>query len=106
MSDGFEVVVSDQGELRALRDWLAAPGVKVVQQAGVSAAGEQGVLDYLTVLGSSAGLVAAIQVLPEFLRSRRSTVTVTMKVKGEDIAVTAENVTDVMPVIERLIDAR
>ena len=105
MSDGFDVVVSDQAELRALREWWqAAPGVRVVQQAGAPAAGEQGVLDYLTVLGSSAGLVAAIQVLPEFLRSRRSSVTVTMKLRGEDFSITAENVDEVMPLIERLVD--
>lgn len=106
MSAGFDVVVSDQSELRALREWLhATPGVRVVQQSGAPGAGEQGALDYLSVIASSAGLVAAIRVLPEFLRSRRSTIVVQMKLRGEDISVTAENVDDVMPLLERLVDA-
>lgn len=104
MSDGIDVAVSDQSELRALREWMGSQ-VKVVQQAGVPAQGEQGVLDYLTVIGSSGVLVAAIQLIPEFLRSRRKPVTVKITVKGQDIAITADNAKDVLPVVERLIDA-
>ncbi|WP_432893034.1 effector-associated constant component EACC1 [Kribbella sp. CA-245084] len=107
MSRRFDVEVSDQAELRALREWLqaAGPGVQVVQQASVPEAGQQGALDYLSVLAGSAGLVAAIRVLPEYLRSRRSTITLRVKMKGQDFSITAENVTDVMPVLERLVDA-
>ena len=57
------------------------------------------------MLASSTGLVAAIRVLPEFLRSRRTGLSVTMTVKGEPFTLTATNVDEVMPVLERLLDA-
>lgn len=98
--------VSDQAELRPLREWLSgAPEVDVRQEAGVSAPGEQGVLDYVTVLAGSGGLIAAIRMLPAFLRARRPELTVTMKVRDKEFRVDAKNVDDVLPVVEKLIDA-
>lgn len=106
-SQRVELVVSDQSQLGPLQEFLswAAPDAGVSRIAGQPGAGEQGALDVLTVLASSTGLVAAIRVLPEFLRSRRTGLSVTMTVKGEPFTLTATNVDEVMPVLERLLDA-
>ncbi len=100
-----ELVVSDQAELCSLREWLSwTPQVEVAQVAGEPGAGEQGALDALALLASSGALLAAIRVLPEFLRSRRSDVSIEMTVKGEPFKIHATNIDKVMPIIERLLD--
>jgi hypothetical protein len=101
-----EFSVSDQAQLRSLAEWVSASGEEtdVRQQAGVPGPGEQGALDVLTVLASSSGLIAAIKVLPEFLRSRRSGLTVTCTIKGQPFALTATNIDDVMPVITAVLE--
>lgn len=48
--------------------------------------------------------MAAIKVLPEFLRSRKTGLSITMTVKGERFNLTATNVDEVMPILERLLD--
>jgi hypothetical protein len=102
----IEVSLSDPAQLTALREWLRAmPEVGVSQLPGTPGIGEQGALDYLALLGSSGSLIAAIKILPEFLRSRRSGLSVTMKLRGEDFTIDVTNVDDVMPVLERLLDA-
>jgi hypothetical protein len=88
-----------------LRDWLHAnPAVTVTQRPGSLGAGEQGALDYLTVLASSGGLIAAIKILPEFLRSRRAGITITLKAKDKEITLDATNVDNVMPIVRRILD--
>ena len=100
-----EMTVSDQGELRSLREWLASTaGAEVLQGAGVPRSGEQGALDCLVLLGSSTSLVAAIRVLPPFLRSRRSSIAITVTAHDRRVTVDAHNVDQVMPILERLLD--
>jgi len=100
-----KVGVSDQSQLPSLRDWLLGQqGVEVVQTPGTPGTGEQGALDVLTVLAGSSGLVAAIKVLPEFIRSRRSGFRIEATVRGEKITLDATNVKDMMPILERLLD--
>jgi hypothetical protein len=104
---GVELAVSPQGELSSLRKWLAlapAPGVEVRQVPGTPGPGEQGALDVLSVLGAGTGLVAAIRVLPQYLRAKRSDVSVTVTVRGKKLTVDARNVEEVMPILERLLD--
>jgi hypothetical protein len=99
-----EVAVSDPAQLPSLRDWLRGQqGVEVAVTPGVPGAGEQGALDVLTVLAGSGGLVAAIRVLPEFIRSRRSGFRIETTVRGEKLILDATNVDDVLPVLERLL---
>jgi hypothetical protein len=99
--------VSDPAELRSLSGWLAdVPDVHVRREAGTPASGEQGVLDYIAVLASSGGLIAAIRVLPAFLRARRRELKVKIKLKDKEFTVDATNVDDVLPVLEKLIDAK
>jgi len=103
---GIEVSVSDQSQLRALHDWLRAiPAVSVARRSGDPGSGELGTLDYLTVLASSGGLIAAIKILPEFLRSRRAGLSITVKAKGKEVSIDATNVDDVMPILRSVLDA-
>ncbi|WP_328910731.1 hypothetical protein OG230_15090 [Streptomyces sp. NBC_00234] len=103
---GVELAPSQQGELGSLRKWLtlAAPGVEVRQVAGTPGPGEQGAFDVLSVVAASTGLVAAIKVLPQFLRAKRSDLSVTVTVRGKKLTVDARNVEEVMPILERLLD--
>ena len=100
-----ELSVSDYSQLGPLEKYLksAVPDARVSRVPGQPLAGEQGVLDVLAVLGSSGGLVAAIRVLPEFLRSRKTGLSITMTVRGEPFTLTATNVDEVMPILERLL---
>jgi len=59
----------------------------------------------LAIVASSSSLIAAVKALPEFLRSRRSGVAITMRCKGEPLMLTATNIDEVMPILERLLDA-
>jgi hypothetical protein len=95
-----EFSVSDYGQLRSLQEWLSEiPGTRVQRTAGAPGAGELGALDVITVLASSSGLIAAIRVIPEFLKARRSSLSVTAKVHGKEFSINASNVKDLMPII-------
>jgi Effector Associated Constant Component 1 len=105
-SERVELAVSDQSQIGPLQQFLswAAPDAGVSRIPGRPGVGEQGALDVLAVLASSSGLVAAIRVLPEFLRSRKAGLSITMMVRGAPFTLTATNIDDVMPVLERLLD--
>jgi hypothetical protein len=100
-----QVQVSDPSQLGSLQELLswAVPGARVSRAPGQAGTGEQGALDVLTVVASSSGLVAAVRVLPEFLRSRRSSMSVTMTVNGQPFTFTATNIDEVLPVLERML---
>jgi hypothetical protein len=100
----IELAVSGPGELEALQERLRhVPGASVSRVSGRPLKGELGAPDVLTVIGSSSGLVAAIGMIPAYLRARRSGVEIKTVVKGEKFTVTATNVSDVMPIIERML---
>lgn len=48
-------------------------------------------------------LTVAIRSLPEFLRSRRSNITVTVTIGDETRIINAANVADVMPLVEKAL---
>lgn len=102
-----ELTVSDPSQLGSLQEFLswAVPAANVSRLPGKPNVGEQGVLDVLVLLASSSGLVAAIKVLPEYLRSRKTGISITATVKGQPFTLTATNVDEVMPILERLLDA-
>jgi len=97
---------SDPAELAALRSWLETMArVRVEQVAGTPVPGEQGAVDYLEVIAGSGGLIAAIKVLPEFLRARRSSFKIRTRLKdGREFVLEAGNAGDLLPVLERLLD--
>jgi hypothetical protein len=98
------LAVSDLSQLRSLRQWLGhTPSVEVGLTPGQPDSGELGAVDVLTVLASSTGLVAAIKVLPEFIRSRRSGFRIETTVRGKRFVLDATNSDDLIPVIEKLL---
>jgi len=105
----IQLNVSDQsrlGHLQAYLSW-AAPDASALRVAGRPRAGEQGALDTLMIAADSSVLVAVVNVLPQFLKSRKRAVSVTLKatVKGRqrEMTVTAANVEEVLPVIDRFL---
>jgi hypothetical protein len=98
--------ISDQAQLGSLEGWLrvTAPDVRVERSAGEPGPGEQGALDVLSILADSSVLIAAVKILPEFLRSRKTGLSITMIRNGEPITLTASNIDDVLPVLNRLLD--
>jgi hypothetical protein len=57
----------------------------------------------LSVLVGSGGAVAAIRVLPDFIRSRRSGFRIETTVKGQPFVLDATNMDEVLPILERLL---
>jgi len=100
-----ELRVSDYSQIGPLTDYLQlmAPGAGVRRSAGSPGPGEQGALDVLMLLADSSVLLAAVRVLPEFLRSRKTGLSITMTVKGEPLTLTATNIDAVMPILDRLL---
>jgi hypothetical protein len=97
--------VSDYAQIGSLQEWLSStPGVQVLRAPGLPNSGELGTLDVLTVVAGSSGLVAAIKVIPEFLRSRRSGLSITAIVKGDKLTITADNAKDAMEALERMLN--
>jgi Effector Associated Constant Component 1 len=106
VSQSVTVSVSDLAEIGSLHDrLLQVSDVQVTRTAGTPGTGELGgTVDIITAIGSSSGLVALIRTIPPFLRARRSGISVHTTVKGRDFTLTVDNVDDVMPIIERLLD--
>lgn len=104
-SDPLQLNVSDPTQLPYLRDWLRQqPDVRVSLASGMPAPGEQGALTFLLLFAGSGGLVAAINVLPEFLRSRRSNVHIEAMYRGKKFVLDATNVDEVLPIMERFLN--
>ncbi|MFF1400818.1 hypothetical protein ACFVZD_44740 [Streptomyces sp. NPDC058287] len=97
--------VSDQAETRSLREHLRRNrNITVEQCAGAPGPGEQGVWDFLQVTAASGGmLVIAIKTLPDFIRSRRADVSVTVKTDEKEIVITAANTEDALRLMEKAL---
>ena len=101
----IEFILSDYAEIASLQEWLSStPQVHVLRRVGSSRVGEQGALDVLAVVAGSSGLVAAFRMIPEFLKSRRTSLSITTTVKGRQFTMRASNVADVIPILERLLN--
>lgn len=104
--DTVQLAVSDPAQLSSLTRWLTAAGqVQAKRVPGRPGPGELGAIDVLTIAASSSALIAAVRVLPEFIRSRRSGFHIEVTVKGKSFTIDASNVVDVLPTLERLLDA-
>jgi len=101
-----ELSVSDYSQLNSLVDYLrlAVPGVQVTRSPGSPGRGEQGALDVLMIAADSSVLVAVVNVLPAFPRSRKAGLSVTVTAKGKKLTVTAENAEEMLPVLDRFLD--
>ena len=101
-----EFSVSDHAQVQPLKEFLswAVPEVRVTRIAGEPKPGELGTGDVIAVLAGGSGLLAAIRVLPEFLRAKKTGLSITMTVQGKPFTLTATNVDEVMPILDRLLD--
>lgn len=96
--------VEDPAALTSLRTRLGlVPGLTVAQVPVLGAPKEQGVADILTVVGGSAALTAAINLLPDFLGSRRGGVKVHVKVGEDEVTIEARNAAEAIRILQRLI---
>jgi hypothetical protein len=102
-----DLAVSDYSQLGALREFLswAVPGVRVLLNRGRPGRDEQVAPDILALLASTSAMVSAVRILPEFLRSRQAALSITITVRDKSIVLTATNVDDVVPILERLLEA-
>ena len=101
--DEIRFEVSDPAQLSTLQQWLRQGPADVRITPGVPGPGEQGAADLLSVLAGSSGLVAAIKILPEFIRSRRTGFHIETTVRGEKFVIDATNAEAILPVIEKLL---
>jgi hypothetical protein len=101
-----QFAVSNPAELASLHSWLSrVPDARVLREAQPLRPGEQGGWDVLTVLASGSSVLAvAIRTLPDFMRSRRSTVSIKVKVKDLEVELTAANVEDVLRTLLKALD--
>ncbi|MCD0444125.1 hypothetical protein LO763_10865 [Glycomyces sp. A-F 0318] len=99
------ISVSDQAELRSLREHLRRiRGAQVEQVAAEPEAGALGSGELLQIAVPAAGLLAVVvRTLPEFIRSRRSSVSVTVETADWNVTVSGENLDDVESVIKRVL---
>lgn len=102
-TEEISVAVSDPAQLAALREWLRQTPATVRITPGTPGAGELGAADLISVLAGSSGLVAAVRMLPDFVRSRRSNFRIETTIRGEKFVIDATNAHDVLPVIEKLL---
>lgn len=103
------LAVSDPLQLTSLHQWLrlAVPEVRVEILSGQPGPNELGAVDVISVLAGSSGLVAAIRMLPEFIRSRRSGFQIEATVRGKKFTLKADNAAsaqDLLPILDRLLD--
>lgn len=103
----IELAPSDPAQLQSLASWLAdIIGVRIERVPTTPGPGEQGALDALAVLASSSATVAAVKVLPEFIRSRRSNFRIEITVRDEKVVLDATNAdTGVERVLARLLES-
>jgi hypothetical protein len=101
-----ELSVSDYSQLDSLADYvrLAVPEVQMTRSSGRPGGGELGALDVLTMAADSTVLVAVVNALPAFLRSRKPSLSITVTAKGRKLTVTADNAEEVLPVLDRFLD--
>jgi hypothetical protein len=101
-----ELSVSDYSQLGPLADYLrlALPGLRMARSPGRPVPGEQGALDVLTIAADSSVLVAIVNVLPAFLKSRKSALSATVTVKGKKLSVTGDNADEVQRILDRFLD--
>jgi len=102
-----EFCTSDPAELGSLSQWLEGGGhARVERTSAAPAQGELGIADILMAVGSSGAVVAAIKVLPEFIRSRRPSLRIEATVRGKHFVLDAKNADEQVKLMaERIVDS-
>lgn len=104
-TEAISLAVSDQSQLASLRRWLReVPQVSVEITSVRPGPGEQGAVDVLTIVASAPTLIAAIKMLPEFIRSRRAGFRIEATVRGKKFVLDATNSEDLLAVLDRFLN--
>ena len=104
MTETLEFAVSDPAALGPLRArLLSIPGLVVRRRAEPAARHELGATDILTALGAGAALAAAINLLPDFVGSRRTGVTVRVKAGDREIEVRGRDAAEAVRLLEKIL---
>ena len=102
----IDIYVDEPGDFRSLHQWLRRTrGLTVEAVSALPAPGQQGSgWEFLSAAFASGGAgIAALQTLRAWLESRRSNLSVRVKVGDTEVGVTASNVREVMPILEKLL---
>ena len=85
----IKLSISDYSQLTALQEFLrhATPGVKVTRISGRPATRAQGALDMLEVAADSTVLTAALNLIPNFLRSRKAGTKITAEGREKELEI-------------------
>lgn len=86
--------------------WLDRDGVQVAKVAVAPEDGTLGLPDILALVGGGSTVVAALKVLPEYIRSRRPSFRVEATVNGERLILDAKNADEQLTrLAARIIDS-
>jgi hypothetical protein len=96
-----DLVLSDRSQTVALRDFLrwAVPGVRLLHIPG-----DPDEPDMLAMLAPSTVLLAAIGLLPGFLSSRRTRLSVAITINAHSVTLHPDGLADALPTLSRLLD--
>lgn len=101
----ISIATSELAELSSLQNWLdLVPGLAVTRNSAHPDAGELGAPDTLTAVGTSWSIATALRAIPDYVRSRKSDVQVTITIKEQKYTLDVTNVDSVIPVIEHILD--
>jgi hypothetical protein len=96
---------SDPEAVRSLGTWISNSDDVRLERINIATGDhELGASDVLVAIGGSAGLVALVKTLPEFIRSRRANLTIRIETEDRLVELTATNIDNVLPVVERAFD--
>jgi hypothetical protein len=101
----LEFELSQASAISSFERWIDdTPMTQVRRVARPPSLHEQGAVDILAAVASSSSIVALIRILPEFIRSRRSNVNVTIRVGDREATIGIENVKDAPAIIASLLE--
>ena len=104
--NGFELTSDNPDDVEmAYAELRGVPGITVTSDPAPSAPGEQSVaLDVLTVALSSGAVTAFLQIIKVLAESRGPKFRMTIRRGKNKLEVTADNIDEVLPVIQQLLD--
>jgi len=96
-----DLVLSDRTQTAALRDFLrwAVPGVRLLHIPG---GGDEP--DTLALLAPPGVLLTAIGLLPGYLASRRTPLSVSITIDGRSVTLYPDNLSVITPVLTRFLN--
>ncbi|MCY1141560.1 hypothetical protein OWR29_26480 [Actinoplanes sp. Pm04-4] len=98
------VEVPDASLVSSLVRWIERlPGARTERSTAPPRQGELGTVDIVIAIISSSGVAALIQTLPEFLRAKRSPITIKLRRNETEVEVSASSMDDVSTMVDKLL---